>query len=156
MTRGVTVSSCAALLTVVVLASGCGGGSSTSQDIASPVAMSLEGAEGCLASVGASRAHKSADIGFMKDVAGGDADKAAMAGNGIVNVAEYRPPLIEDSSGTVPPTEYVVWVGRPQGESDDPEATLEEDGSGAFVMFIRHPDRRQLRSGAKCLNELGA
>jgi hypothetical protein len=137
---------------------GCGDdGSSISRDATNDVAAALERPERCLARLGALRAGEPADVNFfVEDFEDGDTNSSASAGNGIAEVSEHDPVTIAGPPGTGPPLpRYLVWIGQPMGDDLHPEAALEEQGSETFVMFVRHPDRRQVRAAMRCLNEFG-
>jgi hypothetical protein len=138
-----------------VASAGCGG--SASPGGANDLMLALERPQKCLAEVGASRAERLADIEFFADdFEKGQTDKPAAAGNGTIEVREYRPVGKGDLSGQ-PSPEYVVWVGQSADEQElDPLALIGEAQSEGVVMFVRNPDWSQIRGAMTCLDNLGA
>lgn len=142
----------------IVMASGCGsGGSAASRDATSDVSIGLAKTEHCLARLGAARARERTDVEFfLNDLERGNTVKPGMAGNGIIDMAEYRPVTIDNGSEKRSAPSYLVWIGGSVGEGDeDPAAVVEDGGDETLVMFVRHPSRSQARAGMKCLETLG-
>lgn len=111
----------------------------------------------CLSRLDARQATTTSSIGFyVEDSKRGDIQQPASAGNGLVEIEEYRPVRTVGNGGGEPLPDYVVWVVQPYGESDlEPDAALEAGDAKALVMYVQAPDLRQVRSAARCLNDLG-
>lgn len=135
---------------------GCGDGASSSSGDGGFKA-AAKGVRDCLLGLGARQATDVADVAFfVEDSKRGDTTQPASAANGMVEIEEYRPVRIVGNGGGLPAPDYVVWVAQPYGESDvAPVAALETDEAHTLVMYVQDPDRRQTRTAARCLHDLG-
>jgi hypothetical protein len=115
------------------------------------------GVRDCLSRLGARQATDVADIAFfVEDSKRGDIVEPAGAGNGLIEISEYRPVRTVGNGGGLPAPDYAVWVAQPYGESELASvAALETDESHTLVMYVQDPDRRQTRTAARCLHDLG-
>jgi hypothetical protein len=93
---------------------------------------------------------------YARDIAQGDVEKPAAAGNGVATVAEYRPVLTYHLDKPPPRLPYVVYVGRPAEESDLDGVTAMDDGrADTFAVQMMRPSKRDIRGLRRCLDRLG-
>jgi hypothetical protein len=107
------VGTCLGLLVLLacVPVAGCGedGPAATPR---SDVSVALEGPRKCLAKLGASHARKPSDIAFhIRESRKRDTVNPGRAGNGTVQINEYRP-VVAGSSNKDPLPSYILWVAR--------------------------------------------
>lgn len=149
---------CLGLLLAFLGSAGAGCGDDTSSSSGNGgFKTAAKGIRDCLSQLGARQATDVADIAvFVEDSKRGDTTQPASAGNGLVEIEEYRPLRTVGNGGGLPTPDYVVWVAQPYGESDlEPAAALETDEAQTLVMYVQDPDRRQTRTAARCLHDLG-
>jgi hypothetical protein len=149
---------CLVMLLAFLCAAGAGCGddaSSSSGDDGLEAA--ADGIQDCLSRLGARQATDIADIAlFVEDSKRGDTVEPAGAGNGLIEISEYREARAVGNGGGEPTPDYVVWVVQRYGESDlEPVDALEAGKEHAIVMYVQDPDRKQTRTTARCLNDLG-
>lgn len=145
-----------ATLTVVGVV-GCGdGGPSDGKEesgIGKTVASTLTIPRACLESAGARQVSAPDEIPeVIRDLERGDVVNPAGAGNGVVEVSEYRAIRSVPDDGR---PKYVVWVGHPAADADPDPAEALRAHEEAFVMIMRKPGRGDTRRATQCLDRLG-
>lgn len=119
----------------------------------------VQGLAQCLRGAGAELAQNSGDLPALirEDLAAGQVDNPAGAGNGVAKVVQYELSGVADQTGKPRPSKYLVFVAQPADQADlDPVSATDDDSAATLVAYLLSPTVHQVTAAQRCVDAFGS